>query len=178
LATRLDRALDRVGRVASTLVEVPRNQRAASVHCRDMIHDHLLVLVVLAAACDGASRPPPAPAGPPIATIAPVVSSRPPPLPTLLAPTIEAQPSEEPEGEAEDETDEDIVGLASGDRDGGHVADDHDRCPDAPEDVDGFEDTDGCPDVDVDVDPVLDVEDRCPDPSDGADLDDTDGCPG
>jgi len=91
------------------------------------------------------------------------------------------------------------------DRDGDGIPDLADRCPDQPEDKDGFEDEDGCPDPDNDKDGVLDADDRCmnvpglvalagcPD-SDGdgiADLDDkcptqaedkdgfedTDGCP-
>ena len=91
------------------------------------------------------------------------------------------------------------------DRDGDGIPDVADRCPDQPEDKDGFEDADGCPDPDNDKDGVLDADDRCmnvpglaalkgcPD-SDGdgiADLDDkcptqaedkdgfedTDGCP-
>jgi outer membrane protein OmpA-like peptidoglycan-associated protein len=38
-----------------------------------------------------------------------------------------------------------------------------DRCPDEPEDEDGFEDDDGCPEPDNDHDGVLDDEDECPD---------------
>ena len=48
------------------------------------------------------------------------------------------------------------------------IVDVEDRCPDDPEDIDGYEDDDGCPDPDVDVDPVLDVEDandECPYPT-------------
>jgi len=37
-----------------------------------------------------------------------------------------------------------------------------DKCPDEPEDVDGFQDKDGCPDPDNDGDTVLDVNDKCP----------------
>ena len=37
-----------------------------------------------------------------------------------------------------------------------------DRCPNDPEDRDGFEDTDGCPEPDNDGDRVLDTDDRCP----------------
>lgn len=52
---------------------------------------------------------------------------------------------------------------ASGpDRDGDGVSDDFDKCPDEPEDHDGFEDEDGCPDPDNDRDGILDVDDKCP----------------
>jgi outer membrane protein OmpA-like peptidoglycan-associated protein len=37
-----------------------------------------------------------------------------------------------------------------------------DKCPDQPEDPDGFEDDDGCPDPDNDGDGVLDAADSCP----------------
>ena len=37
-----------------------------------------------------------------------------------------------------------------------------DRCPNAPEDQDGFEDDDGCPDPDNDKDGVPDIDDLCP----------------
>jgi OmpA-OmpF porin, OOP family len=50
-----------------------------------------------------------------------------------------------------------------GDRDGDGIKDDIDKCPDDPEDFDGFEDEDGCPDPDNDRDGVPDVDDRCPD---------------
>jgi OOP family OmpA-OmpF porin len=49
-----------------------------------------------------------------------------------------------------------------GDRDGDGYKDDVDKCPDQPEDFDGFQDEDGCPDPDNDNDGVLDVDDRCP----------------
>jgi outer membrane protein OmpA-like peptidoglycan-associated protein len=58
------------------------------------------------------------------------------------------------------------------------VPDEHDRCPDDPEDRDGFEDGDGCPDPDDDADGIPDGDDRCP--RDAEDLDgfeDLDGCP-
>ncbi len=65
-----------------------------------------------------------------------------------------------------------------GDRDGDGLKDDVDKCPDEPEDFDGFQDEDGCPDPDNDNDGILDVDDRCvnePEDRDG-DLD-WDGCP-
>jgi hypothetical protein len=47
------------------------------------------------------------------------------------------------------------------DRDGDGIPDGNDRCPDAPEDFDGFEDEDGCPDFDNDRDGIPDVVDAC-----------------
>jgi len=65
-----------------------------------------------------------------------------------------------------------------GDRDGDGKKDDVDRCPDDPEDYDGFKDDDGCPDPDNDNDGILDVDDRCPNvPEDHDGHDDDDGCP-
>jgi outer membrane protein OmpA-like peptidoglycan-associated protein len=54
-----------------------------------------------------------------------------------------------------------------------------DRCPDVPEDFDGFEDEDGCPeDQDTDKDGIPDSVDRCPnDPEDFDGDNDEDGCP-
>ena len=49
-----------------------------------------------------------------------------------------------------------------GDRDGDGILDNVDKCPDDPEDKDGFEDADGCPDPDNDKDGVLDKDDKCP----------------
>ncbi len=49
-----------------------------------------------------------------------------------------------------------------GDRDGDGIKDDVDKCPDEPEDRDGFEDNDGCPDPDNDRDGIPDDDDRCP----------------
>jgi len=62
------------------------------------------------------------------------------------------------------------------DQDG--IRDADDRCPNDPEDLDGFEDMDGCPDEDNDQDGVVDLKDKCP--NDAEDLDgfqDEDGCP-
>jgi hypothetical protein len=64
------------------------------------------------------------------------------------------------------------------DRDGDGVYDVDDRCPDEPEDKDGFRDTDGCPEADNDGDGLLDGVDKCP--TDAEDMDqyqDDDGCP-
>ncbi len=65
-----------------------------------------------------------------------------------------------------------------GDRDGDGFKDDVDKCPDDPEDFDGFQDQDGCPDPDNDNDGILDVNDRCPNVPEDRDGDqDEDGCP-
>ncbi len=65
-----------------------------------------------------------------------------------------------------------------GDRDGDGLKDDVDKCPDEPEDFDGFQDEDGCPDPDNDNDGILDKDDRCPDNPEDRDGDqDEDGCP-
>ena len=65
-----------------------------------------------------------------------------------------------------------------GDRDHDGILDDVDRCPDTPEDKDGFQDTDGCPDLDNDADGIPDVTDKCPNvPEDRDGFEDQDGCP-
>ncbi|MGD0042473.1 MAG: OmpA family protein, partial [Isosphaeraceae bacterium] len=65
-----------------------------------------------------------------------------------------------------------------GDRDGDGIKDDVDKCPDDPEDYDGFEDEDGCPDPDNDHDGIPDKVDLCPnDPEDFDGFEDEDGCP-
>ncbi len=64
------------------------------------------------------------------------------------------------------------------DRDKDGIVDASDKCPDDPEDKDGFEDEDGCPDPDNDGDGILDVSDKCPnDPEDIDRWQDEDGCP-
>lgn len=60
------------------------------------------------------------------------------------------------------------------DRDRDGVEDDKDRCPDTPEDLDGFQDDDGCPDPDNDSDGIPDGQDVCPM---DAGLREYDGCP-
>jgi outer membrane protein OmpA-like peptidoglycan-associated protein len=58
------------------------------------------------------------------------------------------------------------------------IYDNVDRCPNAAEDMDGFEDADGCPDVDNDGDGVPDVDDDCPNMAEDLDgFNDMDGCP-
>jgi len=65
-----------------------------------------------------------------------------------------------------------------GDRDGDGMRDDVDRCPDEPEDYDGFADEDGCPELDNDRDGILDDDDACPMVPEDRDGDaDEDGCP-
>jgi outer membrane protein OmpA-like peptidoglycan-associated protein len=64
------------------------------------------------------------------------------------------------------------------DRDGDGIPDDLDKCPDDPEDKDGFEDDDGCPDPDNDKDGIPDVSDACPnEPETVNGFQDEDGCP-
>ncbi|MCB9545855.1 MAG: OmpA family protein [Myxococcales bacterium] len=71
-----------------------------------------------------------------------------------------------------------IFEPAVGDRDGDGIEDDIDRCPDQPEDKDGFEDEDGCPDPDNDQDGIPDLVDQCPDiAEDFNGYEDEDGCP-
>jgi outer membrane protein OmpA-like peptidoglycan-associated protein len=65
-----------------------------------------------------------------------------------------------------------------GDRDGDGIKDNVDKCPDQPEDKDGFQDADGCPDPDNDNDGIPDKTDKCPnDPEDKDGFQDADGCP-
>ena len=62
----------------------------------------------------------------------------------------------------------------AGDRDGDGYKDDVDKCPDDPEDFDGFEDEDGCPDLDNDQDGIPDTMDKCPNEPGPRE---NDGCP-
>jgi OOP family OmpA-OmpF porin len=53
-----------------------------------------------------------------------------------------------------------------------------DKCPNEPEDMDGFEDADGCPDPDNDKDGIPDAQDKCPNEAEDKDgFQDADGCP-
>lgn len=64
------------------------------------------------------------------------------------------------------------------DRDGDGTVDNLDKCPDEPEDRDGFEDADGCPDPDNDRDGIRDIDDLCPNDAEDKDgVKDDDGCP-
>jgi hypothetical protein len=65
-----------------------------------------------------------------------------------------------------------------GDADGDGVRDSVDKCPNEPEDRDGFQDEDGCPDPDNDRDGIPDALDKCPnEPEDKDGFQDDDGCP-
>ncbi len=67
-------------------------------------------------------------------------------------------------------------GAADSDHDG--INDDRDKCPNEPEDFDGYNDLDGCPDLDNDQDGVPDLQDSCPNkPEDLDGFQDEDGCP-
>jgi OmpA-OmpF porin, OOP family len=64
------------------------------------------------------------------------------------------------------------------DTDGDGIMDPDDKCPNDPEDKDGFQDADGCPDPDNDNDGIPDKSDKCPnDPEDKDGFQDEDGCP-
>ena len=70
------------------------------------------------------------------------------------------------------------VKHVSGDRDHDGIPDDVDRCPDQPEDRDGWQDEDGCPDPDNDGDGIPDALDKCPnEPEDKDGFEDENGCP-
>jgi OOP family OmpA-OmpF porin len=71
-----------------------------------------------------------------------------------------------------------VIKESSGDRDGDGIPDNLDKCPDQPEDFDGFQDEDGCPDLDNDGDGIPDALDKCPnEPEDKDGFQDEDGCP-
>src|SRR5262249_978855 len=70
------------------------------------------------------------------------------------------------------------MAMKTGDRDHDGIPDDVDKCPDQPEDFDGYQDTDGCPDLDNDGDGIPDVQDQCPNQAEDLDgFEDSDGCP-
>ena len=57
----------------------------------------------------------------------------------------------------------DVCGAGpGGDADHDGIPNATDKCPNEPEDKDGFEDTDGCPDLDNDKDGIPDATDKCP----------------
>ena len=66
-----------------------------------------------------------------------------------------------------------------GDRDGDGLKDPEDKCPDVPENYNGYQDDDGCPDdPDTDGDGIPDSKDSCPNlPEDKDGYLDDDGCP-
>jgi OmpA-OmpF porin, OOP family len=68
------------------------------------------------------------------------------------------------------------------DRDGDGIPDDVDKCPDVPEDRDGYMDRDGCPEDDDtrddDKDGIPNVDDACPEAKETINgIEDEDGCP-
>ncbi|HEY2405984.1 MAG TPA: OmpA family protein [Polyangiaceae bacterium] len=69
--------------------------------------------------------------------------------------------------------------AAPGDRDGDGYLDPEDKCPDQPENFNGYQDEDGCPDdPDTDGDGIPDSVDQCVmDPEDKDGYLDEDGCP-
>ncbi len=68
--------------------------------------------------------------------------------------------------------------FGGSDRDHDGVPNKIDKCPDQPEDMDGYNDLDGCPDIDNDKDGILDENDRCPNSAEDLDgFKDSDGCP-
>jgi OmpA-OmpF porin, OOP family len=68
---------------------------------------------------------------------------------------------------------------APGDRDGDGIPDNEDKCPDDPENYNGYQDADGCPDdPDTDGDGIPDSKDMCVlEPEDKDGYQDSDGCP-
>jgi tetratricopeptide (TPR) repeat protein len=71
-----------------------------------------------------------------------------------------------------------IAKILAADSDGDGLVDKSDKCPDIPEDHDGFEDKDGCPEMDNDADGIADAADKCPNaPETMNGLEDDDGCP-
>ena len=70
----------------------------------------------------------------------------------------------------------DELGRLDDDHDG--IMNKDDKCPEQPEDKDGFQDADGCPDSDNDNDGIPDSADKCPNaPEDKDGFQDADGCP-
>jgi outer membrane protein OmpA-like peptidoglycan-associated protein/opacity protein-like surface antigen len=64
------------------------------------------------------------------------------------------------------------------DTDRDDIPDNIDKCPNEPEDKDGFQDEDGCPDPDNDADGIPDATDKCPNEAEDKDgFQDEDGCP-
>ncbi|MFS8070905.1 MAG: thrombospondin type 3 repeat-containing protein, partial [Byssovorax sp.] len=69
-------------------------------------------------------------------------------------------------------------GCPDPDNDGDGILDAADKCPNGPEDKDGFRDDDGCPDPDNDLDQIPDAVDQCPNEAEDRDgFQDEDGCP-
>jgi hypothetical protein len=90
----------------------------------------------------------------------------------------EAAPSEAEAQAAPSAAVPSAASSADPDRDGDGIPDRLDRCPDEPEDKDGFQDQDGCDDPDNDHDGIPDVVDQCPnEPETVNGVEDDDGCP-
>ena len=72
-----------------------------------------------------------------------------------------------------------FIEAKPGDRDGDGYPDTVDKCPDEPENWNGYLDEDGCPDdPDTDGDKIADSKDQCPlEPEDVDNYLDDDGCP-
>jgi OOP family OmpA-OmpF porin len=71
-----------------------------------------------------------------------------------------------------------LLRVQDPDNDNDGIPDAADKCPNEPEDKDGFQDQDGCPDPDNDGDGVPDAKDKCPDqPETKNGYQDDDGCP-
>lgn len=80
--------------------------------------------------------------------------------------------------EKSDKKSADAIQAINKDSDGDGIPDMYDKCPQAPEDFDGFQDQDGCPDPDNDADGIPDSLDKCPNtPEDFDGFQDDDGCP-
>ena len=118
------------------------------------VRSTLLSFALLLAGChvEAAYEPsPPPPRAAPTRAIARIE-------PRLPDPVREVEPVENDATDVDDPDESPEVAAEAAptvDRDSDDLADSVDRCPDEPEDRDGFEDNDGCPDVDHDVDPVL-----------------------
>jgi OOP family OmpA-OmpF porin len=68
--------------------------------------------------------------------------------------------------------------VVNDDPDGDGIHGAADKCPNEPEDKDGFQDEDGCPDLDNDNDGIPDDKDKCPKEAEDKDgFQDEDGCP-
>ena len=80
--------------------------------------------------------------------------------------------------EKNDKKSAEAIQAINKDSDGDGIPDIYDKCPQAPEDFDGFQDQDGCPDYDNDGDGIPDSLDKCPNtPEDFNGYMDDDGCP-
>jgi outer membrane protein OmpA-like peptidoglycan-associated protein len=85
-----------------------------------------------------------------------------------FAPTVDPPPPEP----------EPVIEPPPADDDGDGLTNEHDQCPEVPEDFDFNLDEDGCPDPDNDGDGILDASDECPDqPESINEFQDDDGCP-